>query len=398
MVTRHSPSSRLSRLKESQIREMTRLANECGAINLSQGFPDFPPPLEIREAAARAVMEGANQYTITWGLPSLRQKIAASYRGRYSPDFDWVDPDKHVTVCCGVTEGITASLMGTIERGDEVVIIEPAHENYAPAVRFAGGTPVFVPLLPPDYSLDSERIAAAVTTATKAIVCNTPHNPSGRVFTHEELSGLARLCAEKDLLVVTDEIYDRILYDGRPHIPLATLPQMAERTITVGGLGKTFAVTGWRLGHVVAPEPWSTAVRTVHDFSTICAPAPLQEAAATALDLPESFYQKQTADYHERRELLLEILAESGFRATRPEGAYYVLADYEDWNDPRAGNEFSRWLTREVGVAVVSGSSFYETPGHGDRQVRFAFAKKLETLAAARERLVKAFERRRQKL
>lgn len=395
MTTRHSPSSRLNRLKESQIREMTRLAIECGAINLSQGFPDFAPPLEIREAAARAVMEGTNQYTITWGLPSLRQKIAASYRDRYSPHFDWVDPDQHVTVCCGVTEGITASLMATIERGDEVIIIEPAHENYAPAVRFAGGTPVFVPLLPPDYSLDSDRIGAAVTRATKAIVCNTPHNPSGRVFTHQELSDLARLCKEKDLLVVTDEIYDRILYDGRSHVPLATLPEMAERTITVGGLGKTFAVTGWRLGQVVAPEPWSTAVRKVHDFSTICAPTPLQEAAATALDLPESFYEKQTAEYHQRRDLLMRSLADSGFRATPPEGAYYVLADYEGWNDPRDGSEFAYWLTREVGVAVVNGASFYETPGHGDRLVRFAFAKKLETLAAVRGRLVKAFERRR---
>lgn len=395
MVTRHSPSSRLAGLKQSQIREMTRLALEFGAINLSQGFPDFAPPLEIREAAARAVMDGTNQYTITWGLPSLRRKLAALYRDRYSPHFDWVDPDEHVTVCCGVSEGITASLMATIERGDEVIIIEPAHENYGPAVRFAGGTPVFVPLLPPDYALDVGRIGAAVTTATKAILCNSPHNPSGRVFTHQELAELARLCKKKDLLAVTDEIYDRILYDGRSHIPLATLPDMAERTITVGGLGKTFAVTGWRLGHVVAAEPWSTAVRTVHDFSTICAPAPLQEAAAVALELPESFYAKQTADYHRRRELLLRILADSGFRATRPEGAYYVLADYEGWNDPRDGREFAYWLTREVGVAVVSGASFYETPGHGDRCVRFAFAKKLETLAAVRERLVKAFARRR---
>ncbi len=395
MTTDRRPSSRLDGMKESQIREMTRLALECGAINLSQGFPDFEPPAEIREAAARAIDAGGNQYSVTWGIASLREAIATSYRERFSPHFDWVDPEKHVTVTCGVTEGIVDALMATLDPLDEVIIIEPAHENYGPAARFAGAVPRFVPLPAPDYALDAGQLERAVTSRTKAILLNAPHNPTGRVFTAEELEGMASLCRRHDLVLITDEIYDRILYDDRVHVPPATLPGMAERTITVSGLGKTYAVTGWRLGFVVAPEPWSTALRTVHDFLTICAPAPLQEAALAAFRLPESYYDRQLVEYHERREAMLDALAKSGFRASRPEGAYYVLADYDAWDFSEDAETFARWLTREVGVAVVDGSSFYETPGEGRRVVRFAFAKKLETIAAARERLVAGFESKR---
>ena len=391
MTTHRKPSGRLDGMRESQIREMTRLALECDAINLSQGFPDFDPPEEVQEAAARAVRDGVNQYTVTWGTPALRQAIATSLRDRYQPAFDWLDPDRHVTVTCGVTEAIVSVLMSVIEDGDEVLIIEPAHENYGPATRFAGGTPVFVPLLPPDYPLDIERVRAAVTARTKVILVNTPNNPTGRVFTQRELESIADLVREHDLLVVTDEIYDRILYDGRPHIPIATLAGMDERTITVGGLGKTFAMTGWRLGYAVAYSGWSTALRTIHDFTTICAPAPLQEAAVTALGLPESFYERQLEDYHARRESIMATLATTGFEAAAPEGAYYVLANYRGWNTELNAREFARWLTRTVGVAVVDGPSFYETSGLGEGLVRFAFAKKLETLERVRETLTKGF-------
>jgi aspartate/methionine/tyrosine aminotransferase len=392
MSSRHRPSSRLGGLEESQIRDMTRLAIELGAINLAQGFPDFESPAEIKEAAARAVAAGANQYTITWGIRALREAIAGYWRRRYG--LDWIDPERHVTVTCGVTEAIVSTLLGIVDPGDEVVIIEPAHENYGPAVAFGGGRPVFVPLLPPGHVLDLDRLRAAVTERTKAILLNTPHNPTGRVLGREELAGVAALCLERDLLAVTDEIYDRIVYDGREHLPLAALPGMAERTVTVGGLSKTFAVTGWRLGYAVAPEPWSKALRTVHDFTTICAPAPLQEAGTAAFALPESFYERQLAEYHERRAAMMGLLAAAGFEARAPEGAYYVLAGYEAWGFEGDAASFARWLAREVGVAVVGGPSFYRTPGLGRGQVRFAFAKKLETLAEARRRLEEGFRRR----
>lgn len=394
MTSNLRPAARLTDMLESQIREMTRLALAHDAINLAQGIPDFGTPAEVRAAAAQAILNEHNQYAITWGIPPLRQAIAESLHRLYGPGFEWVDPERHVTVTCGVTEGIVSALMGIVEPGDEVIIIEPAHENYAPAVRFAGATPIFVPLLPPDYALDLDRLRAAISRRTRAILLNTPHNPSGRVFTADEIAGVAALCCEHDLLAITDEIYDRILYDGRRHIPLATLPGMAERTVTIGGLSKTFAVTGWRLGYAVAPEPFSSALRTVHDFTTICAPTPLQYAAVAAFELPESFYERQLADYHWRRDEMMEILQLAGFEARAPEGAYYVLAGYEAWDFAGDANEFSRWLTREVGVAVVAGSSFYATPGLGLREVRFAFAKKPETLRTARERLVRGFEAR----
>ncbi len=264
-------AQRLHMIRESFIREMTRLAITHNAINLSQGFPDFDPPREAIEAAQQALESGGNQYTITWGTLPLRQAIAAKMNKWYGLEFD---PNEHITVTCGVTEAILATLMGIINKGDEVIIIEPYHEGYLPAIVFSGGVPHFVPLDSPDYTLDLNRLRDAFNERTKAIIINTPHNPTGHIFTRQEMEGIAELCQEFNVVAITDEIYEHIIYDGLPHIPLAAIPGMAERTVTISGLGKTFAMTGWRLGYACALNPLSTILRTVHDFMTICAPAP----------------------------------------------------------------------------------------------------------------------------
>jgi len=377
-------ATRLEGMRESFIREMTRLALTHNAINLSQGFPDYDAPREVVEAAKAALDSGLNQYGITWGVPALRQAIAETMLKRYNLVFD---PDRHVTVTCGVTEAMTTIFMSLLNHGDEVVVIEPFHEGYQPQIKFAGGTPRFAELEAPGYVLDADRIRAAITPRTKAIILNTPHNPTGRVFTREELEGVAKLCQEFDLVAITDEIYDRIIYDGRQHIPIATLPGMAERTITVGGFGKTYAVTGWRLGYVCAPEPFSGGIRTVHDFTTICAPVPLQHAAVAALHLPESYYEKTIREFTERRALIMPALEMLNFKAQMPEGSYYAMADFSAWNFEGDDFEFARWMPAHLGVAVVPGSCFYGTPGRGKTTVRFAFAKQLTTIEAAIARL-----------
>ena len=380
-------AERITHFQESVIRKMTRLAMEHDAINLSQGFPDFDPPLALREAAVKAILDGNNQYSPTWGHPRLRQKLAEQYTARLG----WsVDPASHVTVTCGVTEAINAAMLAILNPGDEVLIIEPAHENYIPSAIFAGAKPVAVPMEAPEYRLDPDRLAGAVTPRTRALLLNTPHNPTGRVFDAEELAGVIDLVVRHNLVLITDEIYDRILYDGRQHIFPGGLEPLLERTITVGGLSKTFAITGWRLGYVIAPALLSAAVRPVHDFLTVCAPTPLQVAAVTALDFPQDYYDTMLADYHRRRGLMMEILEEVGFVAPIPEGAYYVLADYSQVPVPQAqwdSTRFAVWMVEEVGIAVVPGTVFYSLPGYGDRSVRFAFPKKPETLRAARERM-----------
>ncbi len=375
---------RLKGLRESFIREMTRLAIRHQAINLSQGFPDFDPPREVIEAAKNALDSGMNQYGITWGNAPLRQAIAARMQGRYGLAFD---PDRHITVTCGVTEAISVALMSLVSPGDEVIIIEPFHEGYLPEVIFAGGTPRYVALEAPDFALEPDRLRAAFNDRTKAIILNTPHNPTGRVFTRAELEVVAELCRRYDVVAITDEIYENIIYDGREHIPLATLDGMAERTITIGGFGKTFAMTGWRLGYACALEPLSTAFRTVHDFTTICAPVPLQAACVVALSLPDTFYAQLKRDYAQRREKIMTVLAELDFVAHVPEGAYYTLADFSAWKFDGDDYAFARMLPEKYGVAVVPGSSFYATPGLGKSMIRFAFAKKIETLEAAAARL-----------
>jgi aminotransferase len=380
-------AERISHFQESVIRKMTRLAIANDAINLSQGFPDFDTPLAVKEAAVKAIMDGHNQYSPTWGHASLREKLA----DLYTEFLGWpVDPAQHVTVACGVTEAMNAAMLALLNPGDEILIIEPAHENYIPSAIFAGASTVALPLEPPDYRLDPERLEATVTPRTKAMILNTPHNPTGRVFDEEEIAGVIDVVLRHDLVLITDEIYDRILYDGREHVYPGSLEPIQDRTVTVSGLSKTFAITGWRLGFVVAPTPLSAAVRPVHDFLTVCAPTPLQLAAVSALNSPQEYYDRQVAEYHERRALMMGILEEFGFVAPTPEGSYYTLAEYSQVPIPQAewdSLRFAVWMVENIGVAVVPGSVFYSLPGYGDHSVRFAFPKKLATLRAAADRM-----------
>ncbi|OPY63359.1 MAG: Methionine aminotransferase [Syntrophorhabdaceae bacterium PtaU1.Bin034] len=377
-------AQRLGEMRESFIREMTRLAITHNAINLSQGFPDWDPPEEVIEAARQALGAGGNQYTITWGTAPLRMAIAEKMKRWYGLEFN---PDEHITVTCGVTEALRDTMMSVVNPGDEVILIEPFHEGYLPAVIFAGGTPRFVPLEPPDYALDQDRLRSAFNSRTRLILINTPHNPTGHVFTKAELEGIAELCQEFNVVAVTDEIYEHIIYDERQHIPLASIPGMEDRTVTISGFGKTFAVTGWRIGYACAMNPLSLGIRTVHDFTTICAPAPLQAACAVALGLPDTYYQQVRFDYEKRRARMMSILGNINLSARPPEGSYYVMADFSGWDFEGDDHSFARWLPAHLGVAVVPGSTFYGTKGMGRTCVRFAFAKKLETLAAAEERL-----------
>jgi len=371
------------------IREMTRLAMQHNAVNLSQGFPDFDPPEAIVNAAVEAIRGEANQYTVTWGYPPLRQALAE----QYSTQLGWpVDPDVHICVVCGVTEGITTSLLALLNPGDELIILEPGHENFRPSALLADASAVPVVLEAPDYRIDADRLEAAVTDRTRALLLNTPHNPTGRVFDSEEIRTLAEFMNRHNLILITDEIYDRILYDGREHVSPGRLDGLVERTVTVGGLGKSFAVTGWRLGYVIAREPLASAIRSVHDYSTICAPTPLQAAAAAALSQPADYWLQMREEYGERREVILEMLRTAGFQAVRPEGSYYTMADYSGIDAPQSqwdSHRFARWLTTEVGVASVAGINFYtrDREKYGEGIVRFAFAKRIETLHEAGSRL-----------
>lgn len=376
-------ASRTSVFNESVIREMTRQAMLHDAINLAQGYPDFPAPAFIKQAAIDAINADLNQYAITWGAPRLRNAIAECYRTFYGMD---VDPETDVTVTCGATEAMMASLLAVVEPGDEVIVFEPFYENYVPDAAMSGARLVFVTLHAPSFSFDPGELRRAFSPKTRAIIVNTPNNPAGKVFTKDELSIIAGLCQEFDALCITDEIYEHIIYDGRQHVPMATLPGMADRTITISGLSKTFSVTGWRLGYIVAKPTLSNAVRKVHDFLTVGAPAPLQEAAATAMEQAGSYYAELRDMYEARRSTLLTALREAGFRCHTPEGAYYVMADFSDLGFKGDDTEFALHLTKNVGVAPVPGSSFYRG-GEGARFVRFTFSKSEETLAEAARRL-----------
>jgi aminotransferase len=380
-------ADRLKNLQESVIRSITRYAFAKGAILLAQGFPDFEPPQEVLAAAEQAMRSGRNQYGMTWGQPSLRKAIAEKSRRFYDQD---VDPDKHVTVTCGVTEAVIAALLGLVNPGDKVVILEPAHENYHAGVAFAGGVPIWVPLRPPDYRFDPEELARAFQQKPKAVLFNSPHNPSGRVFTEQELSIIRDLCVKYDVVAITDEIYEHLVFDGLRHIPIATYPGMQDRTITICGLGKTFAVTGWRVGYCIASGELTDALRKVHDFTTVCAPTPLQEAMATVIGLPDSYYQWLQTFYASRRSRMLGILDKHGFKYAVPEGAYYVMADFRHLGRGDDDMAFAYWLIDEVGVATVPGSSFYASdPGLGRGLVRFAFPKKDETFDIVEKRFEK---------
>ena len=376
-------AARTAAFGESVIREMTRLADLHGAINLSQGFPDYPMPAALKDAACAAIRGDINQYSVTWGAPSLRLAIAEKYRRWYQMD---VDPDREVTVTCGATEAMVAVFLALFNPGDKVIVLEPYYENYGPDAILAGATPIFVPLLRPDWRIDEEKLRAAFKQGARAMIVNTPSNPTGRVFTRAEMTLIADLCKEHDAWAITDEIYEHIRYAGNHHA-LATWPGMRERTITISGLSKTYCCTGWRLGYAVAPEKESVAIRKLHDFLTVGAPAPLQAAATVGLAFGAEYYNTMALEYRERREVMVAALQEAGFKFSVPEGAYYILADFSDLSD-EDDTTFARWMASEVGVAVVPGSSFYSNPQDGRSLVRFAFCKKLETLHAARERLV----------
>jgi aminotransferase len=384
------PSRKASSFTESVIREMTRMAIEHDAINLSQGYPDFAAPIELKEAARRAIADDINQYPITWGAEAFREAIAAKYRALYG--MTWVDPLRHVTVTCGSTEAMIASMLGVLDPGDEVILFEPYYENYRPDSIISGAVPRLVTLHEPDWTFDPDELEAAFGPKTRGIVLNTPNNPTGKVFTRAELETIAALCVEHDVIAFTDEIYEHITYDGHLHIPPGSIPGMEERTVTISALSKTYAVTGWRVGWVIAPDALVAGIRSTHDFLTVAAAAPLQEAGTVALGLPPSFYEDEAIAYTARRDLLISILRETGFVVEAPQGAYYVMADIRGVaNADEDDVAFATRMVRDVGVAVVPGSSFFSDPVKGRHLVRFAFPKKLETLEAAGERLRRAF-------
>lgn len=378
-------SQKASQFTESVIREMTRLAQRHGAVNLSQGFPDFPAPEPVKAAAQRAIAQDVNQYAVTWGSRGLREAIAADITRRYGLA---IDPDTQVTVCCGSTEAMMATILGIVDPGDEVIVFEPFYENYGPDAILSGATPRFVTLREPDWSFDPDELAAAFSDRTRAIIINTPNNPTGKVFTRAELEIIARLCQQWDVVAITDEIYEHITYDGATHVPLMTLDGMAERTVTINSVSKTFSVTGWRVGWAISPPALASGIRKVHDFLTVGSPAPLQEAAAFALSLGDDYYSDLAAHYAARRDRLMDTLTRSGFVCHQPSGAYYIMTDIAGFGFPD-DVAFVRHLVTEIGVAAVPGSSFYREASRGSTKVRFCFCKKDETLDEAARRLEK---------
>ena len=390
-TTPHRISKKASQFSESVIREMTRLALQYDAINLAQGFPNFPAPEVIKEAACQAVREDINQYAITWGAASLRQAIAHKYKEFYNWE---LDPDREITVGCGATECMISSILALVNPGEQVVVFEPFYENYGPDAILAGASPIYVSLNPNQgWSFDFQQLENKLQEAqnqggVRALILNSPNNPSGKVFSRDELSRLADLAQEYDFYVITDEIYEHIVYDEKCHIPIALLPGMRDRTVTISGLSKTFSVTGWRVGYIVAPEDLTDAIRKVHDFLTVGAAAPLQEAGAKAMQLGQDYYAQLSSEYQQRRDFLAAPLKEAGFDIWIPSGAYYIMADISsltDLNDV----QFVEQLIRDYRVATVPGSSFYHLPELGHRYIRFAFCKTLDVLSEAGDRLLK---------
>jgi aspartate/methionine/tyrosine aminotransferase len=386
-ISKSSPalSAKAARFTESVIREMTRMAIHYQAVNLSQGFPDFPAPAEIKRAAQEAIAADINQYAITWGSKNLRNSIAEKFAATTGIS---VDPEREITVCCGSTESIMSTMMAVINPGDEVVVFEPFYENYGPDAIMSGATPRFVKLRAPDWSFDPGELAAAFGPKTKAIILNTPNNPTGKVFERVELEMIRDLCVRWNAFAITDEIYEHMLYDGAKHIPICTLDGMRERTITINALSKTYSVTGWRVGWAVAPPDVSVAIRKCHDFLTVGAAAPLQEAGSIALKFPPEYYDKLASDYAQRRERLLGILTSAGFKCFKPRGAYYIMTDISAFGFPD-DVAFAKHLVSEIGVAAVPGSSFYHNPADGRTQLRFTFCKTEKTFQAAEARLAK---------
>ncbi len=381
-------AQRVSLFQESVIREMTRLVNQYGGINLAQGFPDFDPPRELLAAAQQALADGYNQYAITWGDPELRAALADKLERYHGVRYD---PDRHLTVTCGATEAMMATMLATVNPGEEVVVFEPFYENYGPDAALSGARLRYVTLDPsrPDFPYDPRELERAFNRHTKAIVVNTPHNPTGKVFRRDELEHIADLCRHYDALAITDEVYEHILYDGAQHTSLASLPGMAQRTVTISSTSKTYSVTGWRVGWAaVADDQLAGAIRKAHDFLTVGAAAPLQHAAVVALRFSDRYYRELASSYQAKRDLLLAALREVGFRPTVPQGAYYIMADFSDLADDD-DTRFALRLIQEVGVATVPGSSFFHDPHLGRRYVRFAYPKREETLREAARRLAR---------
>jgi aspartate/methionine/tyrosine aminotransferase len=382
---RRFQSARISEFKESVIREMTRLAIKHGAVNLAQGFPDFPAPADLKAAAQKAIGEDFNQYSITWGAAPFRDAICGYYRHHYGIS---LDPEREITVCCGSTEGMVASLLALIDPGDEIIVFEPFYENYWPDSQLSGAVCRYVALRPPDWTFDPDDLRAAFTERTRAIIVNTPNNPTGQVFTAEDLKLIGNLCDRFNSLLITDEIYEHITFDGTHHVPPITLDGLRERCVLVNSLSKTYSVTGWRVGWVIAPPEMTASIRKVHDFLTVGAASPLQHAGITALRSHDDYYVELAQMYQAKRDMLVSTLENVGLRCFQPKGAYYVMADISSL---AMGDDvqLTDHLVRHVGVAAVPGSSFFSHNELGSRMIRFCFAKRPETLEAAGERLQK---------
>lgn len=384
-MTRIRSARRVSSFADSVFGEMTRLARLHDAVNLSQGFPDFEAPQAIKDAACAAIQAEQNQYAPPYGTQAFRDAIAADFTRRYGVD---IVADEQVTVCCGSTEAMMASMLACIDPGDEVIVFEPFYENYGPDAVLAGATPKYVRMREPEWRFDPDELKAAFTNRTRAIVINSPNNPTGKVFTREELGQIAELCQKWDVLAISDEIYERIVYSGHSHVPMASLPGMADRTITTGGLSKTYSVTGWRIGWAISPPALTGGIRKMHDFLTVAAPTPFHDAGVAALSLPDAFYAGLAKDYEAKRDLMLDILSRHGLPAYKPGGAYYVIADVSRFGFA-SDSEFAQYLVKDIGVATVPGSSFYIDPAAAPQTVRFCFSKRDETLYEADKRLAR---------
>jgi aminotransferase len=385
-MTRSRMSAKAASFTESVIREMNRLAVIEGAVSLAQGFPDFACPAELKDAASRALHDDINQYATTWGAKPLRDAIATSTVEHF-PGWSPIDPETMVTVTCGATEAMVAAMLALLDPGDEVIVFEPYYENYGPDAILSGAVPRYVTLHEPDWSIDPDELRAAFGPRTRGLVLNSPHNPTGKVFTREELELIASLCIEFDAIAFTDDIYEHIVFEGE-HIPLATLPGMADRTVSIHSMSKSYSVTGWRIGWTIAAPDLTVGIRRVHDFLTVGAAAPLQAAAVVALQFPPAYYSDLVDGYRERRDRLLPALRAAGFRVSDPAGAYYVMTDISDLTD-EDDVTFAMRLIRDPGIAAVPGSSFFSRPELGRSKLRFAFPKRLETLDAAAERLAR---------
>ena len=384
-MSRIRSAKRVNAFADSVFGEMTRLAKLHQAVKLSQGFPDFDAPAEVKEAACAAIRDDENQYAPPYGTRALREAIARDVAGRQGIP---VNAEEQITVCCGSTEAMMAVMMGCIDPGDEVIVFEPFYENYGPDAILAGAQPRFVRLRQPDWRFDPDELARAFSNRTRAIVINSPNNPTGKVFSRTELQVIADLCQRWDVLAISDEIYERIVFEGQPHVSIASLPGMADRTVITSGLSKTYSVTGWRVGWAIAPAALTGGIRKIHDFLTVAAPTPFQDAGVVALSMPPASYAALAADYQARRDLMLDILARHGFTSYRPGGAYYVIADVEKYGFD-TDTEFAQYLVKEIGVATIPGSSFYIDPASAPKTVRFCFSKRTATLIEADRRLAR---------